>query len=538
MRHTAVEAMLRPLLPLLALSAALVACSARADPEQSSDSVSRPNMVLVSVDCLRADHLGAYGYKRDTSPRIDQLAAQGVRFERCLATTSWTLPAHLSMLTGLPLSGHGVDDDRLWLRKDADGKPVEVPLRGVFVSEVLAQEGYATAGFYTWKYLEPQFGFGPGFDVYERLNHNFYSHPVIGPQFEALRVANDREGMAALAQAHPTLFDDTSPTAPEVVDRALAWLDGERDGDAPFFLFLHVFDCHDPYSPPAPYDKLFDPDYSGTIDGRRVTTPDSPVRKDMAAEDLHHLIARYDGSIRFVDDELGRFLDALDERGLTEDTLIAVTGDHGEEFFEHGRKTHRNQLYLESVSVPLILRWPASLPANTVIAGNSGLVDLMPTFCAAAGAPMSGGTMGIDLLPIARGQQGNGARTYLSELVVFDKGVTPQRLVSIIKGDEQRILAARGKDGWGGVRLDLGSDPLGRGWGSATEDHAVVLERLRGALTRLRVGLPSRQAGEPMSESDLADLAAMGYGGHGEDLEGGGDGERLILDGGVWPDGE
>lgn len=493
-----------------------------------------PNLVLVSVDCLRADHVHAYGYERETTPVLDALAAEGVRFERCLSTTSWTLPAHLSMLTGLPVSGHGVDDDRLWTRVGPDGAPLDVPMRGVFLSEVLKEAGYDTAGFVTWKYLEEQFGFGPGFDVYERLAHNFYSHPVVGPRFEQLSAAKDVEGMKALAAAHPDLFDDTTPTAPQVVDRALEWLDG-REGEAPFFLFLHVFDCHDPYSPPAPYDRMFDPGYEGTIDGRRVTTADSPVQPDMDPRDLEHLVARYDGAIRFVDAELGRLFEGFDGRGLTEDTLIAVTADHGEEFYEHGQKTHRRQLYLESVGVPLILRWPAGLPRGVVVEGNSGLVDLTPTFCAAAGvtAPPS---MGVDLLPMARGEARNRERPYLSELVLFDQGAVPNRLVSVLRGDQQRLVASRGAAPFAGVVLDLSDDPLGRGWGTATEDHEDQLGPLRGALHRLRESLHERQAGSPMSARDLADLAAMGYGGHGEAVEGeAGDGSRLVLDGGVWP---
>lgn len=520
-----------PRVPLLCIFL-LAACGSGEDPPPA-----RPNLCLVSVDCLRADHLSCYGYDRETSPVLDRLAGEGVRFERCLATTSWTLPAHLSMLTGLPLSGHGVDDDRLWTRRNSDGEPLEVPLRGVFLSEALSSAGYDTAGFYTWKYLEPRFGFGPGFDVYERLAHTFYSHPEVGPRFEALREAEDVEGMKALAEEYPDLFDDTTPTAPEVVDRALAWLDG-REGDAPFFLFLHVFDCHDPYTPPAPFDRMFDPDYEGPIDGRRVTAPDSPVHPDMDPRDLRHLVARYDGAIRFVDDELGRFVEGLEQRGLDASTLLAVTGDHGEEFYEHGRKTHRKQLYLESIAVPLILRWPDGLPAGRVVEGNVGLVDLMPTFCSAAGVPVPAPTMGVDLLPAARGEAGNPPRTYLSELVVFDQGAVPRRLVSIVRGHEQHLLATRGAEPWQAAVLDLAEDPLGRGRGEPLAEPPS-LDRLRTALRRLREAQPGRETGEPLSDRDLDELAAMGYGGHGEEAAGSGaEDDRLVLDGGVWLDGE
>ena len=157
---------------------------------------------------------------------------------------------------------------------------------------------------------------------------------------------------------YPELFDIGRPTAPEVVDRGLEWLRAEvADGDEqPIFLFLHLFDVHDPYTPPSPYDELYDPDYEGPIDGRDITGAESLVHKDMPARDLEHLLALYDGGISWIDSEVGRVLDALEELGLTEDTLVVITSDHGEEFFEHERKTHRKQLYRESVHVPLLLR--------------------------------------------------------------------------------------------------------------------------------------------------------------------------------------
>jgi arylsulfatase A-like enzyme len=517
----------------LASICALLLAACGGGPEGSP---ARPNLLLISVDCLRADHVGCYGYERDTTPGLDKFARQGVRFERCISSSSWTLPAHLSMLTGLPVSGHGVDDDRLWSRVDGQGQPLDVPLRGVFVSEVLKAAGYATAGFYTWTYLEPRFGFGPGFDVYERLAHNFYSHPTVAPRFEALRAANDVAGMKALAAEYPALFDDTTPSAPEVVDRAVQWIDGlHEDGEQPFFLFLHVFDAHDPYTPPAPFDRMFDPDYTGDIDGRRVTSGDSPVRRDMDPRDLQHLVARYDGAIRFVDKELSRLFEALEQRDLTENTLVIVTGDHGEEFFEHGAKTHRNQLYLESVGVPLLMRWPAALPAGRVVEGNAGLVDLVPTLAAAAGVELPRPTMGVNLLPFARDEATNDARPYLSELSVFDQGSVPRRLVSITRGNEQRLLSTRGKQAWSGLALDLGTDPLGRGWGTPTQD--VEFDRLRQALARLREAQPARDGTTPLDSNAIEGLAAMGYAGAGEAIEGvASEGDRLVIDGGVWPD--
>jgi len=524
-----------PRLALSILGAALLACGRAPSPASA-----RPNVLLVSVDCLRADHLSCYGYARETSPTLDRLAREGVRFERVLATTSWTLPSHLSLLTGLPVSAHGIDDDRLWLRTAADGEALPAPLRAVFLPELLAGAGYATAGFYTWKYLEPRFGFGPGFDVYERLGHTFYSHPLVGPEFERLREAGDEEGLKALMAEHPALFDDTRPSGPEAIDRAAAWLDEharERAG-RPFFLFVHLFDAHDPYTPPEPWFSLFDPDYQGPIDGRRITSPDSPVHARMRPADLARVVSLYDGAIRFIDAELARLLARLEELGLAEDTLVIVTGDHGEEFFEHGMKTHRNQLYQESVRVPLVLRWPRGLPAGRVVGGNAGLVDVAPTVLAAAGLAPATPLGGVDLLPIARGEAPNGERTYLSELTVFAPGESvPTRHLALTRGNRQTLFTTRGAAPWSARSFDLEHDPTQHA-GEPLDPARIAAElaALRSSLAALRAAQPDRSSGaQPLSARELEELAALGYGG-GEEVPATEGPERLSLDGGVWPD--
>ncbi|MCP3916415.1 MAG: sulfatase [bacterium] len=516
--------------PLLTLALLLGACS-------DTESGKRPNVLLVSIDTLRADHVSAYGYGRETTPELDALAAEGVRFERCISSTSWTLPAHLTMLTGLPISAHGVCDDRLWTRVQ-NGKPLPVPLRGRFISEALDEAGYATAGFYSWKYLDDQFGFGPGFETWEWLGHKFFTHPEVGPEFQRLQDAGDVDGMKALLAKHPELFDDAHPSSPEVIDAALAWLD-ERKADDPFFLFVHLFDAHDPYVPPAPFDTRFDPDYSGPIDGRRITTPDSPVRADMAPRDLENLVARYDGGIAYVDSELGRLFAALERLGLKEDTLVLVTSDHGEEFFEHGHKTHRRQLHLESVGVPLIARWPGELPADTVVPGTVGLVDVAPTIAAACGVELGTASPGLSLLPFARGEAENGERTYTSLLLLFgDAPGAPERLVALTRGAQRDFLSTRGTAPWTGVRFDLALDPTESGAGTplVADVYEPALAGVRTALGRLRTGLPQRSGSlPPLSAHDRRQLAAMGYSSADGEF-GEGDANRLCIDGCVWPD--
>ena len=305
----------------------------------------RPNILLISIDSLRADHLHCYGYDRPTSPTIDGLATEGTLFQTCVAPTSWTLPSHLTMLTGLPPEEHGVFWDRAAIGPQA-----------VFLAEVLKDSGYATAGFASGPYLGGSFGFTQGFDVYDES--------VIKGSWESHR-------------------GSTSPTTIGLVQTWLeAWSEGGKQ--KPFFLFVHMWDVHYDYAPPSPYNTLFDPHYSGTITADNYALGDH-VHPDMDARDLEHVIALYDGEIRYTDRHLGRLLDSLKGLEVFEQTITVVTSDHGDEFFEHGQKGHRNALYDESLLVPLIFRYPARVAAGRVIGPQVRLMDLPVTLLSLAG---------------------------------------------------------------------------------------------------------------------------------------------------------
>ena len=277
------------------MAGALIVASCTSEPAAAP----RPNVLLVSIDTLRADHLSSYGYERETSPNLDALARRGARFERTFSTTSWTLPSHMSMLTGLPISAHGICDDRLWSLTDDAGSPAPVEQIGVFIPEVLKDEGYRTGGFYTWQYVDQRYGFGPGFETFERWGHTFYSDEAVSAEWNRLREAGDKPGIEALQARHPELFDPAHMSSPETIGRALEWIDEVKADtpDAPFFAFVHLFDVHDPYTPPAPFDTKFDPDYTGTIDGKNITAANSPFVRDMPKADFDHVVALYDGGI-------------------------------------------------------------------------------------------------------------------------------------------------------------------------------------------------------------------------------------------------
>jgi arylsulfatase A-like enzyme len=337
---------------------ALLACACGgADGERDG----RPDILLISVDTLRADHLGCYGYERDTSPALDGLAAEGVLFTTATSSTSWTLPAHASMFTGLPQSVHGLDRTTRVL---ADERAT--------LAESLQRAGYHTLGAWSGPYLHPHFGLAQGFDDWVSC----VGYDIAG---EGQLHGKDRS-------AHRSSHEDI--TSPRLLAQVERWMNA-RD-ERPLFLFVHMWDVHYDFLPPAPYDSMFDPDYNGPIDGRDL----SNLATALPPRDLEHLIALYDGEIRWTDHHIGAMLELVGE-----EAIVVVTSDHGEEFFEHGHFGHRRTLYEESIRVPLIIRAPGMAHAGRRAADLASVMDVAPTLLELAGASPLPETMGRSLVP-------------------------------------------------------------------------------------------------------------------------------------------
>ncbi len=306
-----------------------------------------PNILLISIDSLRRDHVGSYGYQRPTTPHLDKLAREGVRFDAAVSPTSWTLPSHVTLLTALPIRVHQVHVSSQRFTKQV-----------LTLTEVLSQEGYATAGIVRGSYLDAGYGFAQGFDHYD-------DYTVLN---------RDRTK------------PDGNATSPISLRLANEWLDSwaASERPQPFFLFLHTWDVHFPYAPPHPYDTMFDPHYEGDI----VASPymrNRRINPWMDPRDLEHVIALYDGEIRYTDDHLGRLFDSLQRLGVFDDTIIVVTSDHGDEFFEHGKKGHGQNLFDDVLRVPLVMRYPSKIPAGRVVKGQVRLMDVAPTILGLAG---------------------------------------------------------------------------------------------------------------------------------------------------------
>lgn len=313
-------------------------------PAAAPDGVVRPNVLLLVIDTQRADHLSAYGYHRPTTPRLDQLAREGVLFERAHAPSSWTLPSHASMMTGRTPREHRAGD------------PFQPFLDGRYptLAEVLRDAGYATGGFVSNAYWAGrQVGLARGFTRYEDHLITFADalfKPVIGR-----RLAWDAAPQFGITRL------PSRPRADVINGRLLTWID--RVGPRPFFAFVNYMDVHGPYLGPPPYDTMFASTTATPATEYELAPTNDAAAARMQAK-LRESLDAYDGSLVYLDSEIGRLLDALEERNLANDTLVIVTSDHGESFGEHGLVNHGNSVYLHQTHVPLIMRFPGRLGAG------------------------------------------------------------------------------------------------------------------------------------------------------------------------------
>jgi arylsulfatase A-like enzyme len=319
----------------------------RADVAARSDGPRRPNVLLITLDTVRAANLSGYGYARPTTPNLDRFARRGVVFEDAFSTAPWTLPSHASMFTGRWPHELSADHD--------------TPLDATYptLAEFLRDRGYATGGFVAnLKYCGASTGLSRGFQHYEDYSR---SMGELASSSTLIRTVADNFRIRRLLQNDEHL---NRITASEITARAIEWIDARADVN--FFAFLNYFDAHEPYLPPPPYDRRFG---AGRQHGRHSPLHHwlwNPAVRHQPIDDAgrQEEIDAYDGGLASLDAEVGRFLDALDSRGLLENTLVIITSDHGEEFAEHGVYEHGYSLYRPSVHVPLIILPP--LPGTSV----------------------------------------------------------------------------------------------------------------------------------------------------------------------------
>lgn len=414
----------------------------RADVERllGRASTGQPPVILITIDTLRADRLSSYGSDRVATPHIDRLAAEGVRFANASSTVPFTLPAHSSIMTGLYPPSHGV--------RENVGYVLAPEL--ATIAERFRAAGYRTGGFVSAFVLDARWGIGRGFDTYV-----------------------DDFDLDAMAGAN---LGSVQRAGPETIAHALEWLDG-TGGEGPFFLWLHLFDPHDPYDPPEPFRS----EYAGRP---------------------------YDGEVAYTDSLIGDFRAALEQRGLFDGSVIVLTSDHGEGLGDHGESYHGFFVYDSTVHVPLIVRLPGGKEGGRVVGEAVSHVDIAPTLIELLDLDRAGAGQGRSLLPDMQGLPNPLAErsVYAESFYALDHyGWAPLRSVrtaehKYIEAPEPELYALLEDPG------ELANVLL---------EQRDLSRRLREEALELSAELdraaPSATAEPDLDEDTLAQLRALGY---------------------------
>ncbi len=337
------------------------------------------NVLLITVDTLRADHLSAYGYTKIQTPVIDSLAAEGALFARAIAPASWTLPSLASLHTGNSPAVHRQFSDDSFLDP---GIPT--------LAETYRENGFMTAAIVNNPYIDPEKGLDRGFDVYWHSED-----AATAPTFLGLSL-------------YKFLFPlhGVPHTAERMTDTAVDFL--RRHGDRRFFLWVHYLDPHAPYGDwyidryPA-YDRDYRGDTPRVISNELIDVYEAS-RETPPPEEIRHWLASYDAEIMYLDTQLRRLLNTLAELDLEKNTLVVLTADHGEEFWEHAYLGHSWTLYYEVLHVPLIMRYPPRIAPGRRIETTVSLLDVAPTLLAASNVPVHKGLQGRSLWPALTGE--------------------------------------------------------------------------------------------------------------------------------------
>jgi len=421
------------LIPLLALVLCLSLTAIPGGAASAPGPSSRLNVLLITIDTLRADRVGAYGSRRLLTPNLDGLAARSTVFTRAFAHTPVTLPSHTNILLGTTPSFHGVHDNLNFVVRE----------EFVTLAEHLGSYGYATGAFVGGFPLASFFGLDQGFSVYD---------DAFGKQETGAREADAKGGERA---------------AGEVWTSARKWL---RSRTAPWFLWVHFYDPHDPYDPPEPYRTRF-------------------------AQSL------YDGEVAYVDAVLGDILKDLKEQNLEETTLIVCVSDHGESLGEHNEATHGYVAYNATIWVPFVVRVPGFAPR--LIGQNVSHIDIFPTVCDALGIERPDSLQGVSLLPLMRGKKLPERPIYFESLsAYFNMGWAPLR--GII--DKQNKFIDSPRPEFYDLRRDFGETNNLAG----KSDIRSLRKRLE-SVVRSQTSPEGAKAGQASDRATLEKLRSLGY---------------------------
>ncbi len=375
--------------------------------EPAAGRAGAPNLVLITIDAWRRDHLSLSDPAGPPTPRLDALAREGILFTRAWSVSPWTLPSMATLMTGLPPQELGVDRYR------------PLPRQPVRLAEIAWTQGYRTAAFATNAFLTGWFGFDRGFE--------FFEHSLV---LETLLPA----GRSVLARELTRYADEKFEvdSAEIVIPKAMSWL-RRRGADGPFFLWVHLMNPHLPYRwrrlpaeetpvrgrvPDA--GRIPDtPEFAGRAFNRLADIREGRFVPDAAARE--GLCTLYDREVQFADHWTGKLLQTLRDRGLWRNTLVVVLADHGEELFDHGGFEHGHSVLPEVTGVPLILRLPQDEAAGTQVEDPVTTLDLLPTLCRLLDWPVPAAAPGRPLWPREEARAvGPRAEPFLLENLLYE----------------------------------------------------------------------------------------------------------------------
>jgi arylsulfatase A-like enzyme len=442
----------------VALAAAVPALAIAFWPLPGPPKAVNLNILLISLDTLRADRLGLYGNPNATSPALDRFASGAAVFEQAVAESSWTLPSHMTMLTGLHPLSHGVNDQDHELRRTSR-----------FLAEMLRERGYRTFAMTGGGYVEKR-RFERGFDVFR----------------------TSRAPFAAVLRAAET------------------WILGVPPGK-PWFAFLHTYDIHCPYDPPEPYRSMFVPPGPEPLSPPMHGSQEMGLcrkYKQLDPDQVRYVSGVYDGDIRWVDDALASFFEFLEREKLRESTVVVITSDHGEELFEHGGGDHGTTLFREQLIVPLLVAAPDAYARR--IGGLVGLADIVPTALELAGQSVPAGLDGRSLASVIRSWHGDAPSDARVSTLVKTRPEKSYRMSSWLD-DEDHLIDDRQE---GVVMLfDAAKDRAEANDRAAKEKDAAAT--IRGRLLDYERGFAGKPGAPASSTSPSAEelerLKSLGY---------------------------
>jgi arylsulfatase A-like enzyme len=458
-----------------------------------------PNIVLITMDTVRPDHLSAYGYERDTTPNLSAFARGATLYRHAVAASNMTLATHASMFTGLYASAHGAHSEQRF----PAGRPLSSGIPTL--PALLAARGYTTlAVVANHAYLNPFYGLDRGFQVYDAREPVAAINSEVSSDLRLFLRNGVRKLIGVLSSTSE--FDRVSRRAEEVDAAAFTLIGEARQRHAPFFLFLNYMDAHGPYVPPAPFDAK----YPGRLNGfddeayRRLELKMLHTHQALPEATRQHLVSEYDGAIAYLDSQLGRLLNGLKEQGIYDDSMIIVTSDHGENLGERNILGHWVSLYQDEVSIPLIVKYPRQKEARTV-EGLVSQIDFAPTILE---------TAGIRVPPAFQGRSLE--QPVDEERFVYSEAFWPRSPYrsdrrfrrsqrAIFQGSNKYIESSPG----GREMYNLAADP-GEARDVLTE-NVQLASVLQGALAEWAAHQPRFAGGAATPEQVLKQLKSLGY---------------------------